>query len=198
MDFLKSYYEISPFFFLITVSASTLFFLSNLTMIIGGEFTDSVFDMGGDHIPSDVAFKFFSTQTVLAFFMGFGWAGLTSTVQWKLGMPIAAGVSCLFGLILMSFTAFLMFQINKLNHTSKVSMYSALGVKAVVYTRIGEGNAGQVQVVISGTQKIAKAISSDTSVSIESFAEVEVVGIKDTETFIVRPILKNTPNGENT
>lgn len=106
MDFLKSYYEISPFFFVITASASLLFFLSNITMIIGGEMADGLFDMGGDHIPGDVAFKYFTTQTVLAFFMGFGWAGITSTVSWSLPLPMALGIASVFGLILMTFTSF--------------------------------------------------------------------------------------------
>ena len=198
MDLLKSYFEISPFFFVVTASASLLFFLSNLTMIIGGEVTDGLFDMGGDHIPSDVSFKFFTTQTVLAFFMGFGWAGITSTVSWSLAMPIALGIATGFGLILMTFTAFLMSQIKKLNHTSKFSMYSALGTKALVYTRIGEEGSGQIEVTVSGTKKIIKAISADPTATIESFVEVEVTGVKDTETFIVRPLSKNIPNGENT
>lgn len=190
MEALKSYYEISPFFFIITASASVLYMTMNVLMIFGGDHTDHsiVHNHTGDHVPSDVAFKFFSTQTVLAFFMGFGWAGITSTVNWNLPLWQALAIATTFGIFLMFFTYFLLSKVRKLNHSSSVNLYASLGAKGSVYTNIpapAEGE-GRVQVVVSGSLKIVKAVSAGEP--IDSFTEIEVVGVKDKETLIVKKI----------
>lgn len=189
MELMKSYYEISPFFFTITASASLLYFLMNLTMIFGGDSSEELFD-ANHHVSSDASFKFFSTQTILAFCMGFGWAGITATVKWNLGMTLAVAIALVFGAMLMGLSALLMFRIRKLNHTPTPNLYSSLGTKALVYTTIparAEGE-GQIQVVVSGKQKIVSAVSEENSIA--SFALVEVVGVKDENTLIVKPVLE--------
>lgn len=184
MTALKSYYEISPFFFVITASATFLYMTMNFLMLVGG----------GDHSDfdshdgtSDLAFKFFSTQTILAFFMGFGWSGITATIKWKLSIWPATALAVGFGFILMSFSAFLLFQSRKLNHTTKIDLSKAIGAKAMVYSRIPlsslEGS-GRIQVVVSGTQRVVSAVSVDEA--IDSFSEVEVIGLKDKDTLIVK------------
>lgn len=188
MEYLQSYYKISPFFFVITASASLLFFVSNLTLIFGGGDLADDLPIGENHLASDASFKFFSTQTILAFFMGLGWAGITSTVKWNLPLSIALLIGGVFGLILMTFTSFLLNRVHKLNHTPERTIYASLGSKGMVYSEIPkkEQGAGQVQVVIHGQQKIVKAESSGEK--IRSFSEVEIVGIKDKNTIIVKPI----------
>lgn len=191
MGIMKSYYEISPFFFLIAASASFLYMSMNLFMVFGGDDGDF-----GEQVSSDFSFKFFSTQTTLAFFMGFGWAGITSTVKWKLPEWQAVLIAFGFGVLLMSFSAMLLYQIRKLNHTSTMSLYSALGVKGKVYTRIppaGEGE-GRIQVQVTGILKVISAVSMEEE--IESFTEVEVIGVKDKDTVIVRRIIQNA-DGES-
>lgn len=190
MEALKSYYEISPFFFIITASASVLYMTMNVLMIFGGDHTDHsiVHHHSGEHVPSDLAFKFFSTQTVLAFFMGFGWAGITSTVNWKLPFSSAVMIASAFGLFLMFFTYFLLSRIRKLNHSSSINLYASLGATGTAYTNIPASSEGEgkVQVVVSGSLKIVAAVSAGDP--IESFAEIEVVGVKEKETIIVKKI----------
>lgn len=190
MEVLKSYYEISPFFFIITASASVLYMTMNVMMIFGGDHSDTDFTHHhtGDHIPSDVAFKFFSTQTVLAFFMGFGWAGITSTVSWKLPLWQALLVASAFGFFLMCFTYFLLTKVRKLNHTPTVNLYASLGSRGKVYITIPESSVGKVEVIVSGSLKIVCAVSVEGS--IDSFTEIEVVGMKDKDTLIVKKILE--------
>lgn len=196
MDALKSYYEISPFFFIITASATLLYMTMNILMIFGGDTDHDASHSGHEHFAPDAAFKFFSTQTVLAFLMGFGWAGITTTVKWTLPMWQAVVVATAFGVVLMTFTAFLYAQVRKLNQTSSVNLYSALGSKANVYKQIpGSSEEGQIQVVVSGSLRIVSAVSVEEA--IESFTEVEVVGVKDKNTLIVRKIVKDTSNGES-
>lgn len=192
MEALKSYYEISPFFFIITAASSVLYMTMNVLMIFGGDHSDHSFTHHhtGDHVPSDMAFKFFSTQTVLAFFMGFGWAGITSTVNWKLPLLQALIIASAFGLFLMFFTYFLLSKVRKLNHASSVNLYASLGSTGKVYSNIPASSEGigKVQVVVSGSLKIVSAESAGDP--IESFAEIEVVGVKDKETLIVKKILE--------
>lgn len=194
MDALKSYFEISPFFFVITASSSLLYMTMNFFMLFGnfeGDF--------GDQVSTDFAFKFFSTQTVLAFFMGFGWAGVTSTVKWHFPMWQALLIAFGFGLVLMMFSAFLLFQVRKLNHHSKFSLISTIGERAKVYSRIpvlGNGQ-GSVEVQVNGALKVVPAVS--TKEALESFLEVEVVGVKDKVILVVQPINKKTDfNGDST
>lgn len=187
MDVLKSYYEISPFFFIITASATALYLTMNLFMVFGGEEGDF-----GEQVSTDFAFKFFSTQTTLAFFMGFGWAGITSTVKWHLPSWQAVLIAFGFGTLLMTFSAFLLYQIRKLNHSSTMSLYSSLGARGTAYTRIpvfGEGE-GKIQVEVSGSLRVIAAVSTEDE--IDSFSEVEVVGVRDKDTLVVRRILKNS------
>lgn len=188
MDALKSYYEISPFFFIITASASVLYMTMNVLMIFGGDHSDHSFTHHhtGDHIPSDVAFKFFSIQTVLAFFMGFGWAGITSMVSWKLPLWQALLIASGFGFFLMCFSYFLLSKVRKLNHTPTVNLYASLGSRGKVYTNIPESDEGKVEVNVSGSLKIVNAVSAEGA--IESFTEIEVVGVKNKETLIVKKI----------
>lgn len=187
MDVLKSYFEISPFFFILTASASLLYMTMNLFMVFGGDNT-------GEHVPSDLSFKFFSTQTILAFFMGFGWAGITASVKWKFSFLAALPIATVFGIILMSFSAFLLYHVQKLNHVPVANIYSALGNKGSVYAQIPGDGPGKVQIIVSGSLKIVSAVSAEGA--IDSFTEVEVVGVKDQDTIIVKRISTATPNGE--
>jgi membrane protein implicated in regulation of membrane protease activity len=179
LDALKSYYEISPFFFIITASATLLYLTMNLIMIFGGGEVDDY----SDDFSTDLNFKFFSTQTVLAFCMGFGWAGITSTVSWKLPQWQAILVAFTFGLCLMTFSAFMLSKIRQLNHTPARNIYSSLGSRGKVYAQIPFDGEGEVEVKVSGALRIVKAIAEE---EISSFTEVEVIGVRDSQTIIVK------------
>ena len=198
MEVLKSYYEVSPFFFLITVAASLLFSTMNVLMIFGGDHGDHSHHHHAhdtaDHLASDTAFKFFSLQSILAFFMGFGWAGITSTVKWQLSFFEAFPIAFAFGGALMTFSAFLYYQVRKLNNVPVVNFYSAVGTKGTVYARIpGGAEEGKVQIVVSGALKVVTAVSDE---AIDSFTEVEVAGVKDKNTLIVKRTVPLS-SGEN-
>jgi len=193
MEALRSYYEISPFFFTVTASASFLYITMNLFLIFGGG-TDDL----DASIHSDFAFKFFSTQTILAFFMGFGWAGITSSIKWSLPILTSLMIAVVFGLLLMSFSAFLLYHVRRLNHVSSINIYSSLGSKGTVYSAIPTSTEGEgkIQVEVSGSLKIISAVSTDEA--IDSFTEIEVIGVKNKDTLIVRKLNKDTSsNGES-
>jgi membrane protein implicated in regulation of membrane protease activity len=188
MDWLKSYYDLSPFFFTVTASASVLFTVANLSFLFGADGAEDALAASTEvhHVASETAFQYFSTQTVLAFLLGFGWAGLTATIKWKLPVLVAAGVGVAFGAALMVFTAFLLSRVRRLDHTTRATVFSALGSRGTVYTAVGPAGTGQVQVQVGGQLKIVAAVTGGEEIG--SFTEIEVIGIKDHRTVIVRPL----------
>jgi len=136
------------------------------------------------HLDSAASFKIFTMQSILAFFMGFGWLGLACRLEWGLGYFLSGSFACLFGTSLLLFTAFLMSQVYKLNAVRTRNLYQTLGDGGKVYLTIPENGKGKVQAVVDGSMKILDAVSK--SGRIEQFKEVEIVGVEDQSTLIVR------------
>lgn len=200
-----------PLFFL-SASISTLLFLGSfLVLLLGGDHGDAGagVDLGdgsaldgavhaqhvGDasavdgsvdahHMDSAASFKIFTTQSILAFFMGFGWLGLACRTEWKLGYPFSLGIALVFATALMLFTAYLMSQVYRLNVVRKRNLYRSLGEDAKVYLTIPENGVGKVQAVVDGSLRMVDAVSK--SGKIEQFKDVEIVGVQDPSTLIVR------------
>jgi hypothetical protein len=146
----------------------------------------SVGDASADahHLDSAASFKIFTMQSILAFFMGFGWLGLACRLEWGLGYFLSGSFACLFGASLLLFTAFLMSQVYRLNAVRTRNLYQTLGDGGKVYLTIPEDGKGKVQAVVDGSMKIVDAVSK--SGRIEQFKEVEIVGVVDQSTLIVR------------
>lgn len=136
------------------------------------------------HMDSAVSFKIFTTQSILAFLMGFGWFGLACRREWGLGYLFSVSISTAFGFGLMLFTAYLMSQVYRLNAVRTRSLYQTLGEDAKVYLTVPEQGRGKVQAVVDGSLKIVDAVSK--SGRIEQFKDVEIVGVEDRSTLIVR------------
>jgi hypothetical protein len=136
------------------------------------------------HLDSAASFKIFTTQSILAFFMGFGWLGLACRTEWQLPYVISVGIAFAFAVGLMFFTAYLMSQVYRLNAVRTRNLYRALGDEAKVYLTIPENGVGKVQAVVDGSLKTVDAVSK--SGRIEQFKDVEIVGVEDQSTLIVR------------
>ncbi|HAI13744.1 MAG TPA: hypothetical protein DCM28_18705 [Phycisphaerales bacterium] len=183
---------IDAVFYFFFASIATFLFLirMGITLFFGGdadagmELDVDIADVDGD-FESDHTFGVLSIQSVLAFFMGAGWMGLIARFDWQLGR-IATGVAAVvFGLILMSFSVWLMLMVRRLEKTNPYDVKSAIGHTGRVYMNIpekGQG-AGQVEVSVSGRKKIMSAVSDDQA--IESFTSVKIIGARDDETLIV-------------
>jgi len=139
---------------------------------------------GAHHLDSAASFKIFTTQSILAFLMGFGWFGLACRREWELGYPFSVSFAGVFGFGLMLFTAYLMSQAYRLNAIHTRNLYETLGQEAKVYLTIPEQGRGKVQVVVSGSLKMIDAVSK--SGRIQQFKDVEIVGVEDRSTLIVR------------
>lgn len=149
----------------------------------GGDFDVHVHDgSAGDH---DSGMQIFSLHSILAFAMGFGWMGLLARGGWGWNHPLSLTAAVAFGTALMLLSAFLMFNMMKLQSTPSIDMSTTVGTTGKVYLTIpakGQGE-GQVEIAVSGRKKILPAVS--TGAEIASFTIVTITGVDDTKRLIV-------------
>jgi len=173
--------------YLIMALVGTVFFTLRLLLALffggDGDMDGDLADVGD----GDGAFSMFSLLSILAFFMGAGWMGLTCRIDWGLSSIVSAAAAAGFGLVLMLLASGLMAFARSLNQTVSYDLGTAVGHTASVYMSIperGEGR-GQIKVTVSGRLKTIDAIS--TGPAIPEFKSVKVVSVRDDGTYIVEP-----------
>ena len=161
---------------------ATLLFIVKLALysFTGGD-TDINDANGG--VETDVAFNFFSIQSVLAFLMGFGWLGLAGIKQWHMSTLNSALVAAICGFLMMILSAYLMFCLKKLGKTVTRDYSECVGKMAKAYTSFAPNGSGQVEIDFNGQLSIENAINT-TDREIKSFSEVKVVKFEDNKLFI--------------
>ncbi len=172
--------------YLIMALIGTTFFVIRLAIALffggDGDMDGDLADVGGDG-----AFNMFSILSILAFFMGAGWMGLTCRIDWELNSMVSAAAATGFGFLLMLMASGLMAFARKLNRTVEYDPQTAVGRTANVYMSIpekGDGR-GKIQVSVSGRLKTMDAISAGPKIS--EFTSVTVLSVRDDGTFIVEP-----------
>jgi hypothetical protein len=174
--------------YLIMALVGTIFFVLRLVfaLFFGGDAGDLDGDMA-DVGHADSAFSMFSLLSILAFFMGAGWMGLTCRVDWDLSSMVSAMAAAGFGIVLMAMASGLMAFARTLNQVVEYDHNTAIGKTASVYMTIperGQGR-GQIKVTVSGRLKMMDAISSGPR--IPEFQSVKVLSVGDDGTFVVEP-----------
>lgn len=168
----------------------TLLFVIRLILALfggddGGDFgDDGGFDHGAD---SDAAFSFFSLLSILAFFMGTGWMGLTARFDMGLSSVASAVAAVSVGLVMMLIASTMMFFIRRAGTEVKYDVNTAVGHIGRVYMTVpanGEGT-GKVEVTVSGRRMIINAVSSGEK--LDAFTSVRVTELRDGKTLIVEP-----------
>ena len=166
----------------------TVFFLLRLVFALffggdGGDLDGDLADVGH----GDSTFSMFSLLSILAFFMGAGWMGLTCRVNWELSSMASAMAAAGFGFALMVMASGLMTLTRSLNQVVEYDLQTAVGHTASVYMTIPERGSGrgQIKVTVSGRLKMMDAISNGPK--IEEFRSVKVIGVRDDGTFVVEP-----------
>lgn len=166
----KIYYYLAIF--------STILFVLKLAIFtfVGGD-NEVVADFNTE-TDTDVSFNFLSSQSIISFFMGFGWMGYAGLHQFAFGhlrnFLIAFGV----GLVFMFGTAFLMFAAKKLEKNVNKDKSTAVNTVGRAYTTFEPNAAGQVEIEISGQLSVVNAMNS-TDTHINAFDLVRVVSVKD-------------------
>ena len=169
-SFWKIYYYIALF--------ATILFVIKLVLFatVGGD-TEVAADFNSE-IDTDCSFNFISIQSVIAFFMGFGWMGYSALKQFELSQLITFAVSFVVGIVFMFVTAYLMFLVKKLEKKVKKDKTTAVGQVGKAYTKFGPQSTGQVEVEINGQLSVVEA-KNDSDEEINAFDLVKVIKVVD-------------------
>lgn len=149
---------------------SAFFLLRMILMLVGGvidvdldgDADVDLTDVDVEHGDSTEAFKFLSVQSILAFAMGFGWAGLgalkgsaVENMALVLLIAVAGGVAMVWLLTL------LLKAVADLQSSGNISIQTALGLEGTVYASVparGKGK-GRIRLVIEERQRMYSAIT---------------------------------------
>ncbi|MFC2140525.1 hypothetical protein ACFLQ1_02255, partial [Candidatus Auribacterota bacterium] len=147
-------------------------------------------DVDGDFdVDSDVAFELISINSLTAFFMMFGWIGLSCYKQFSLNSALSILIATAAGICCMLITAFLFRVAKKLvSQGVKFNIADTVGKVASVYLKIPTQGKGKIQISINdGMTRELAAISKDHE-EIDSFQSVEIVEVIDANTVAVKKI----------
>ena len=174
-NFINAYYYIA-------LGATTLFIIKLLIFTIFGGDAEVQTDFNAS-FETDTSFDFLSIQSILAFLMGFGWLGLACLQEWGLRLRFAVLISVVFGLVMMYFSAWLMFCIKKLNHRVKKDYSNCVGLSGRAYTKFAPHSQGQIEITFNGQLSIEEAINN-TDNEIKSFSNIRVVKYENGNLYI--------------
>jgi membrane protein implicated in regulation of membrane protease activity len=147
------------------IVGTAVFLLRLVLMLVGGAAGDldvSV-DHSGDihHGEPGSTFQMLSIQSLFAFAMGFGWAGLGAFKSGGLEMPVSMIIAAAGGVAMVWLLALLLKGVHDLQSSGNVPIGSTVGREGDVYVTVparGEGS-GQVRVTVGQSQKIYNALS---------------------------------------
>ena len=164
---------------------STLLFVLKLVMFMMGG-TDSEIDSDFSSIEdSDASFNFLSIQSVLAFFMGFGWSGVAAMRQFGLGTGVSLGIAIAVGLFFMLVSAYLMHMTKKLNKIVKVDYNELKDQVAKTYTAFAPKGKGQIQVTLNKRLAIVEATNT-LDEQLPAFTDVIVTKVEQNIIYITK------------
>ena len=151
---------------------------------------DSGFDVDfGDGYSDASGIGLFSSQTLAAFFLAFGWAGVAVLKSgFSVAVSIIIAAVCGFGAMLAMF-----YMINKmlrLQSKGNLNYGSAIGQEAIVYVTLPGSNqdgGGQIQVMIQGRLTIASARKVGEG-ALKPGERVRVVGTNSPSSFLVEAL----------
>ena len=170
--------------FTIGLFATVLFVLKLVVfMIVGGDMeVDADFDAMTE---TETSFDFLSVQSILAFLMAFGWCGLVALDNFKLNMTFTLLIAVVTGFICMWFSAWLMFNIKKLNKKVVIDINELVGKTGKAYTKFEPKSEGKIEISLNNKLSILDAVNLSDE-KIESFTEIKVEKIEDKKIFIVK------------
>jgi membrane-bound ClpP family serine protease len=166
------------YYYYIGLFATILFVIKLIIFSFAGGDSE-VFGDFNSETDTDVSFNFFSIQSIIAFFMGFGWMGYAGIKQLNLTNQIETLVIAIIaGLVFMTLSSTLMFLAKKLEKNIKKDKNSALNKVGRAYTKFSPKGSGQIEIEINGQLSIEKAInkSEEEIAAFESVTVVAVIG----------------------
>lgn len=156
MEIIQQWYTnltaIEQFFWTIALIASTVFLVQAVLTLIGMD-SDYDFDFAdGDTMDMGGALSLFSIRSIVNFFVGFGWCGVSMIGSTENTFLIYA-VSVLAGIAFTSMYLFLRRKLKGLESDGSLNMTDCLGMEGSVYLRIParKKGKGKIQVSVNGS-----------------------------------------------
>jgi hypothetical protein len=139
----------------------------------------------GDH---SSGLAFLSVRTVIAFFAGFGWAGVIADDA-GLSVPLASGIALVAGLAMMATVFWILRRMMSLTCTGTLDYRNAVGQTASIYITVPAAMAGpgQVEVLVQSRLCTVQAMTRATA-ALPPRAKVRVVELIDRNTLLVEPL----------
>lgn len=164
-----------------------------MLMTLFGFDTDGIdggFDVDfGDGYPSSSGIGLFSSQTLAAFFLAFGWMGV-ALIQGGSSVFVSTLIAAIFGFGAMLAMFFLIRKMLKLQSKGNLDYSSAIGEEGTVYVTLpgnNEDGGGQIQVMIQGRLTVASARKVGEGV-LKPGQRVRVVGTNSPSSFLVEAL----------
>ena len=174
--------QISQWYYYIAIFSTIIFAIKLVLYMFSGVDTEVVTDFNTE-TDTDVSFNFFSIQSILAFFMGFGWMGLAGIKQFGMTTPQHLTIAILVGLVFMALTSGLFFWAKKLEKVVKKDKNTAINKTGKAYTNFGPGGNGQIEIDINGQLTVSEAIN-DSDEEIKAFENIKVKKVEDDKFYI--------------
>jgi len=143
----------------------------------------------GDGYPSASGIGLFSTQTLSAFFLAFGWAGV-AMLRNSTSIFLSSLVASAFGFCSMLAMFYLLRKMLKLQAKGNLNYKSVIGEEATVYVTLpgnNEDGGGQIQVMIQGRLTTASARKIDEG-ELKPGQRVRIVNVNGPSSFIVEAL----------
>lgn len=185
-----------PFYWCIAIFASVLQVLLLLGSFLGGHF-DSDHGDGGADTSSDSSsggVKILSLRVLVAFFVGFGWAGVLGLRQGMSGMSAAAAATAA-GVIFMALLYFTLRFLIAMRDDGTLNYQNALGAQGQVYVTIpaARSGPGQVEIKLQGRLITATAVT-DTATPLPPRLPITVIAVEAANLLVVQPQNSESPD----
>lgn len=189
IDLYKSLDPTMQLFWACAIISSVVFLIQALLTLLGmdGDM-DFDTDFDGDTMDLGGGLSLFSVRSLVNFFVGFGWSGVSFSgiITNKVCLYI---VSALIGVAFIYLYFFIKRQTRKLESNGNIDIRSCIGKNCNVYLRIpaNRTGAGKIQISINGSVREFPAITDGEQIS--SGAQVKVMDVITDNTLIVTPLL---------
>ena len=168
-------------------------FDSDISDIDGGSLMDSHIIHGAHGHGADTL-RIFTVRGIIAFFAIGGWAGLAAVTSgvpaiWSVQIALLSGVAAMIvASVVIKFAL-------RMQSSGNIDLKNAVAQTAEVYITIppSRTNTGKVMMLLQERFVEIDAVTDSTE-SIKSNTIVEIVGLRDKDCLIVRPISEGTAN----
>ena len=180
-------------FYAIAIGSSVILLLQFIMTLVGMghggmdiDAPDGIDLPDGDFDADGAGIALLSTRTILAFFVGFGWAGVIAIHSSGSLFPSLA-IALVFGVIFMLVVFKMLSAIASLAESGNIDIRNAVGRTATVYTPIPPRRKGhgQIQVVVQGRLREFAAVT-DEEAALSTGSDIRVVDVLGGGTMLVR------------